>query len=136
MKGKINTKKKNTHHKMTKKAVPQEKPVKKMITEYYLLPQEISVSGLAELLPDYQEKTELWLEMDLMEMTLKNDALVFEEAGEDFDNPEDQAYLEDNGIQKVYAMTYDELDTEEVKKITETLQGSLGGRICREDEIL
>lgn len=136
MKGKINTKKKNTHHQMTKKAVPQEKPVKKMITEYYLIPQEISVSGLAELLPDYQEKTELWLEMDLMEVTLKNDALVFEEAGEDFDNPEDQAYLENNGIQKVYAMIYDELDTEEVKKITETLQGSLGGRICREDEIL
>lgn len=136
MKGKSNTKKKTAHQKMGKKEIPQSKPVKKMVTEYYLIPQEEDVRALAELLPDYQEKTEIWMEMDLMEITLANDALVFEEAGEDFDAPEDQSYLEEHGIRKIYAFTYDEQDKEEVKKIMDKLQEQLQGRICREDEIL
>ena len=127
MKGKSNSKKKNTQ---------QAKPAKKMITEYYLIPQETTVSQLADLLPEYQEKAELWLEMDLLELALTNDTLVFEEAGEDFDSPEDQAYLKANGIQKIYAITYDELDAEETGKIMDILQESFHGRICKEDETL
>ncbi len=127
MKGKSNSKKKNTQ---------QTKPAKKMITEYYLIPQETTVSQLADLLPEYQEKAELWLEMDLLELALTNDTLVFEEAGEDFDSPEDQAYLKANGIQKIYAITYDELDAEETGKIMDILQESFHGRICKEDETL
>ena len=127
MKGKSSSKKKNTQ---------QAKPVKKMITEYYLIPQETTVSQLADLLPEYQEKAELWLEMDLLELALTNDTLVFEEAGEDFDSPEDQAYLKANGIQKIYAITYDELDAEETGKIMDILQESFHGRICKEDETL
>lgn len=127
MKGKSNSKKKNTQ---------QAKPAKKMITEYYLIPQETTVSQLADLLPEYQEKTELWLEMDLLELALTNDTLVFEEAGEDFDSPEDQTYLKANGIQKIYAITYDELDAEETGKIMDILQESFHGRICKEDETL
>lgn len=127
MKGKSNSKKKNTQ---------QAKPVKKMITEYYLIPQETTVSQLADLLPEYQERAELWLEMDLLELALTNDTIVFEEAGEDFDSPEDQAYLKANGIQKIYAITYDELDTEETGKIMDILQESFHGRICKEDETL
>ena len=127
MKGKSNSKKKNTQ---------QAKTVKKMITEYYLIPQETTVSQLADLLPEYQEKAELWLEMDLLELALTNDTLVFEEAGEDFDSPEDQAYLKANAIQKIYAITYDELDAEETGKIMDILQESFHGRICKEDETL
>ena len=127
MKGKSSSKKKNTQ---------QAKPVKQMITEYYLIPQETTVSQLADLLPEYQEKAELWLEMDLLELALTNDTLVFEEAGEDFDSPEDQAYLKANGIQKIYAITYDELDAEETGKIMDILQESFHGRICKEDETL
>ena len=127
MKGKSNSKKKNTQ---------QTKPAKKMITKYYLIPQETTVSQLADLLPEYQEKAELWLEMDLLELALTNDTLVFEEAGEDFDSPEDQAYLKANGIQKIYAITYDELDAEETGKIMDILQESFHGRICKEDETL
>lgn len=127
MKGKSNIKKKNTQ---------QTKPAKKMITKYYLIPQETTVSQLADLLPEYQEKAELWLEMDLLELALTNDTLVFEEAGEDFDSPEDQAYLKANGIQKIYAITYDELDAEETGKIMDILQESFHGRICKEDETL
>ena len=71
-----------------------------------------------------------------MELALTNDTLVFEEAGEDFDSPEDQAYLKANGIQKIYAITYDELDAEETGKIMDILQESFHGRICKEDETL
>ena len=84
MKNKTNTKKKSAHHQTAKKSAEQVKPVKKMLTEYYLIPQETSISQMAELLPDYQEKIELWLEMDLMELTLTHDTMVFEEAAEDF----------------------------------------------------
>ena len=121
---------------LQKKNAEQVKPVKKMLTEYYLIPQEISISQMAELLPDYQEKIELWLEMDLMELTLTHDTMVFEEAAEDFANSEDQVYFAEHKIKKVYAITYDALDAEEVKQILSTLQAALQGRVCEEDEIL
>ena len=121
MKNKTNTQKKVVHHE---------------VTEYFLISQEILVSELAALLPDYQEKIEIWTELDLMEVTLTNDALVFEEAAEDFESQEDRAYFSEHNIQKVYAMTYDVLDAEEVKQILTTLQYTVVGRICKEDEIL
>lgn len=136
MKKKGSIQKKSTHHQTVKKSVQQEKPVKKMLTEYYLIPQEICVPQLAELLPDYREKTEIWLEMDLLELTLTHDTMVFEEAAEDFENQEDQVYFKEHNIKKVYAITYDALDAEEVKQILVTLQEKLQGRICKEDEIL
>ena len=136
MKNKTNTKKKSAHHHTAKKPSEQNKPVKKMLTDYYLIPQEISISQLAERLPDYQAKIELWLEMDLMELTLTHDTMVFEEAAEDFANPEDQAYFEEHKIRKVYAITYDVLDAEEVKQILSALQETFQGRVCKEDEIL
>ena len=136
MKNKTNTKKKSAHHQTAKKSAEQVKPVKKMLTEYYLIPQETSISQMAELLPDYQEKIELWLEMDLMELTLTHDTMVFEEAAEDFANSEDQVYFAEHKIKKVYAITYDALDAEEVKQILSTLQAALQGRVCEEDEIL
>ena len=136
MKNKMNTKKKSAHHQNAKKETLQTKPVKTMLTDYYLIPEEVQVSQLAKLLPDYQEKAELWLEMDLMELSLTHDTMVFEEAAEDFANPEDQVYFEEHKIKKVYAITYDALDAEEVKQILSTLQGTLQGRICKEDEIL
>ena len=136
MKNKTNTKKKSAHHQTAKKSAEQVKPVKKMLTEYYLIPQETSISQMAELLPDYQEKIELWLEMDLMELTLTHDTMVFEEAAEDFANSEDQVYFAEHKIKKVYAITYDALDAEEVRQILSTLQAVLQGRVCEEDEIL
>lgn len=136
MKNKTNTKKKSAHHQTAKKPAEQVKPVKKMLTEYYLIPQETSISQMAELLPDYQEKIELWLEMDLMELTLTHDTMVFEEAAEDFANSEDQVYFAEHKIKKVYAITYDALDAEEVRQILSTLQAVLQGRVCEEDEIL
>ena len=136
MKNKTNTKKKSAHYQTAKKTVQPEKPVKKMLTDYYLIPQEVCATQLAELLPDYQEKAEIWREMDLLELTLTHDTMVFEEAAEDFENQEDQVYFEEHKIKKVYAITYDALDAEEVKQILATLQDKLQGRVCREDEIL
>ena len=136
MKNKTNTKKKSAHHQTAKKTMQPEKPVKKMLTDYYLIPQEVCATQLAELLPDYQEKAEIWREMDLLELTLTHDTMVFEEAAEDFENQEDQVYFEEHKIKKVYAITYDALDAEEVKQILATLQEKLQGRVCREDEIL
>lgn len=136
MKNKTNTKKKSAHHQTAKKTMQPEKPVKKMLTDYYLIPQEVCATQLAELLQDYQEKAEIWREMDLLELTLTHDTMVFEEAAEDFENQEDQVYFEEHKIKKVYAITYDALDAEEVKQILATLQEKLQGRVCREDEIL
>ena len=98
MKNKTNTKKKSAHYQTAKKTVQPEQPVKKMLTDYYLIPQEVCVMQIAELLPDYQEKAEIWREMDLLELTLTHDTMVFEEAAEDFENQEDQVYFEEHKI--------------------------------------
>ena len=71
-----------------------------------------------------------------MELTITHDTMVFEEAAEDFANSEDQVYFAEHKIKKVYAITYDALDAEEVKQILSTLQAALQGRVCEEDEIL
>lgn len=133
---KTNTQRKSAHYQTAKKTVQPVMPVKKSMTDYYLIPQEVCVIQLAELLPGYQEKAEIWREMDLLELTLTHDTMIFEEAAEDFENQEDQVYFEEHKIKKVYAITYDALDAEEVKQILATLQETLRGRVCREDEIL
>ena len=66
----------------------------------------------------------------------EENGVTVEEAAEDFANSEDQVYFAEHKIKKVYAITYDALDAEEVRQILSTLQAVLQGRVCEEDEIL
>lgn len=104
--------------------------------QYYLTPMQCGVPDLAGYLTDYRDRTEIWTEMGVMEIRLEQDALTVEEASEEFDSPEDQAYLKKHGIRSIYAFTYETGDQEEAEKILRTIKEHVPGRLCQENEKL
>lgn len=125
--------KKNTS-KMQVKAVVE----KDIIEEYfYMIPAEVTVRELAEAVHCVPEDTkEIWIELDLMEIVMAADSLIFENMMDTFDGAADQAFLAAKGVKVVYAVSYNTKDKAEVKKVLEELHSTYGGFMASDTEDL
>lgn len=116
-----------------KKKEPNEK--KEYRSFLYMLPVEAKVKQLAEAL-DFlkREQVEIWTEVNLLELTLANGTLTFEDMMEELAGPEDARLLEEMEIKQVYACDYEAADAGEVQCILNVLTEKLGGRLASDTE--
>ena len=110
--------KKNTTKIQAKAAVEKD-----IIEEYfYMLPAEVTVRELVEAIHCVPEEAkEIWIELDLMEIVLAADSLIFENMMDTFTEAGDQEFLAAKGVKVVYAVSYNTKDKAEVKKVLEEL---------------
>lgn len=111
---------------------------KGVIEEYlYMLPIEVTVRELLEAIHCVDEEAkEIWTELDLMEIVLPTDSLIFENMMDTFDTPTDQAFLAAKGVKTVYAVNYNTKDKEYVKQVLLDIYHALGGFLASDTEDL
>ena len=111
---------------------------KGVIEEYfYMLPVAVTVRELMETVHTVPEEAkEIWTELDLMEIVLPADSLIFENMMDTFNEAGDQAFLADKGIKVVYAVSYNTKDKEQVKVVLEELHSVYGGFMASDTEDL
>lgn len=135
MSNKKENKKKKSFFKMQPKGAAEDKGI---IEEFlYMVPAAVTVRDLEGAVTSYpEEKKEIWTELDMMEVVLPTDSLIFENMMDTFDSPEDQTFLQDKGIQVVYAFNYNTKDKEAVKAVLAEIHSAFGGFVASDTEDL
>ncbi len=130
---KDNKKKKGTFKIQTKAVVD-----KGIIEEYfYMLPVQVTVRELMEAVHSVSEEAkEIWTELDLMEIVLPTDSLIFENMMDTFTEAGDEEFLAAKGVKVVYAVSYNTRDKEQVKAVLEELHSVFGGFMASDTEDL
>lgn len=99
----------------------------------YMLPSKETVGELAKAVdfvsPDV---IEIWTELNLMELTLENGTLTFEDMMPQMTEKEDEALLQELKVNQVYACDYEAGDKQVVQRIVSCLQDKFGG-FCASD---
>lgn len=118
------------------KTIKQVKKVEKQILEfYYMIPESISAKELSELIRVAEEKQiEVWKELNLMEVVLEQDSLIFQDVREIFEDPLDLAFLEEHNIKSIYQISYEKQDESEVKRIMKELLQKAKGMIASDTD--
>ena len=134
MKAKKNNSKGKEQIKIQAKAVVD----KGVIEEYfYMIPKAVTVRELEEAVHCVSEENkEIWTELDLMEIVLETDSLIFENMMDTFDEESDRKFLDSKGIKVVYAASYNTKDKAVVKKVLEELYQAFGGFMASDTEDL
>lgn len=129
----MKNKNKNKFFKDKGNRVPMDKGT---IEEFlYMIPTEVTVRDLEKALTSVPEdKKEIWVELDMMEVILSNDSLVFENMMDTFDAETDQTFLTDKAIKNVYAFNYNTKDKEAVESILKVLHNAFGGFVASDTE--
>lgn len=121
--------------KLDKKVAAVKKSAKKILEFYYMSPAEMTAKELSlcvEAVP--QESVEVWNELNLVEVVLENDSLIFQDARECFVDPLDQAYIRSRNIKTIYQISYDESDAPLVKKVMRDILLQKGGMVCSDTD--
>ena len=135
MKLKKNDKKKKGGLKIQSKAAAEDKGT--IVEYFYMIPVEVTVRELVEAVHCVEEEAkEIWIELDLMEIVLSADSLIFENMMDTFTEPGDREFLADKGIKTVYAASYNTKDKDMVKKVLEELHAVFGGFMASDTEDL
>ena len=111
------------------------KPVKKIIEYYYFLQEDLHVRQLRTAVGEaFEEQTDIWPELNLMEIVMQHDSLIFQDAAECFVDPADLAWFEEHGIKKQYQISYDIGDIAAVRKVMKNIMDAFGGVICSDTD--
>lgn len=116
-------------------AVMNKKPVRKIVEYYYFLENEVTARDLQRAAGEaWFEKADIWPDLNLMEVVMQFDSLIFQDAEECFIDPADLAWFEENGIRTKYQISYDTGDSEAVRAVMKQIMTVLGGRICSDTD--
>ena len=114
------------------------KPVKAMnkILEYYFMtPEDITAKELSQKIKAVEEeKIEIWPELNLMEVVLEHDSLIFQDARECFIDPLDQEFLQQRKIKSMYQISFDERDMDGVRTVLTELMKACKGLVCSDTD--
>ncbi len=115
--------------------VMEKKPVKKIVEYYYFLQEALPVKQLQLAVgDDYSEKADVWPELNLMEVVMNYDSLIFQDADDCFVDPEDLKDLEAMGVRKKYHISFDAADIEMVRDVMGRIMKVVGGVICSDTD--
>ena len=118
-----------------KKKVSEDKGT--IVEYFYMIPAEVTVRDLVEAVHCVDEEAkEIWTELDLMEIVLSADSLIFENMMDTFTESGDQEFLASKGVKVVYAASYNTKDKDMVKKVLEELHAAFGGFMASDTEDL
>ncbi|MCI6019298.1 MAG: hypothetical protein MRZ59_10690 [Clostridiales bacterium] len=121
---------------MKKKGKAVAKAKKKTILEYYyMIPEKTDAKALSLMIETVpEEKIEVWPQLNLMEVVMTADSLIFQDAWECFEDPLDLEYIQGHHIETIYQISYDSEDAELVKKVMKELMTKKGGLICSDTD--
>lgn len=108
---------------------------KEILEFYYMTPQKTDAKDISlciETIP--QEKIEVWRELNLLEIVMTADSLIFQDAKECFEDPLDLEYIREHHIETIYQISYDKEDSDLVKKVMKEILEKKGGFICSDTE--
>ena len=115
--------------------VMEKKPVKKILEYYYFLKDDVPVKQMQLAVgDDYFEKADVWPQLNLMEVVLTFDSLIFQDAEDCFVDPEDIKDLETMGIRKKYQISFDAGDIAQVREVMRRIMSAVGGVICSDTD--
>ena len=113
--------------------VPKKKT--KILEYYYMTPEQTDAKELTTLIKSVdEEKIDVWPELNLMEVVLDRDSLIFQDGRECFVDPLDLEFLEERKIQSIYVVSYEESDALKAKKVIKEILEAKGGFICSDTE--
>ena len=127
--------KKTSEKKLGKKVTAVKKNVKKILEFYYMAPREMTAKELSRcvtIIPE--EQVEVWNELNLVEVILENDSLIFQDARECFVDPLDQEFISAHDIKTIYQISYDAQDQLTVRRVMKEILGRMGGMICSDTD--
>ena len=102
---------------------------------FYLDAPESEIYYFNRLLAEAPELlADIWPELNLMEVEMNFDSLIFQNAEECFIDPADQQWFEERGIKTKYQISYDTGDIEAVREVLHNIMAALGGRICSDTD--
>lgn len=111
-------------------AAVSKKPVRKIVEYYYFLTEEVDARKLQAAAGEtWFEKADIWPELNLMEVVMQYDSLIFQDATECFVDPADMAWFEEKGIKTKYQISYDTGDIEDVRKVMKIIMDAIGGKV-------
>jgi len=120
---------------MKSKKIKSRARIKKILEFYYMTNQEVMVKDLAAAIKSVEsDKIEIWSELDLMEVILDDDSLIFQNAEECFIDPLDLQFFEAYQIKKKYQISFSDADSVKARQVLEELMADKGGFVCSDTE--
>ena len=127
--------KKTNEKKLSTKVTAVKKNVKNIYEFYYMSPTEMNAREWSLCIASVpEEQVEIWTELNLVEVVLANDSLIFQDARECFVDPLDLEYIRDNDIKTIYQISYDAMDQSVVRIVMKEILEQKGGRICSDTD--
>lgn len=131
MANKKNQKIKNT----SKKISGVKKATKKILEYYYMTPEDTTAKDISlniTVLPE--EKIEVWPQLDLLEVVMDNDSLIFQNGQECFMDPLDLEYIKDHQVKSIYQISFEQGDIDLVRKVMREVLEKKGGMVCSDTD--
>lgn len=101
----------------------------------YMLPGKETVEELTKAMDCINpDAIEIWTELNLLELTLDNGTLTFEDMMPQMMEKEDEALLKELKVNQVYACDYEAGDRLIVQKIVSCLTDKFGGFLASDSE--
>lgn len=99
---------------------------------FYMTPSEINAKDIAALLQDIKDlTTELWDEMNVLELELSNrNTIDFEPVEASFNDPSDAAFIKNRGIRTIFAVHLNASDLNIVIPYFELIVNQCCGFFC------
>ncbi len=115
--------------------VEAQKRKKKIVEFYYMMPEKTDAKELTGLITSVdEEKVDVWPELNLMEVVLDSDSLIFQDGRECFVDSLDLKFIEERNIQSIYVVSYEEGDTQKARRVIKEILEAKGGFLCSDTE--
>ena len=112
-----------------------QKRKKNILEFYYMTPEQTDAKELTMLIHSVdEEKVDVWPELNLMEVVLDSDSLIFQDGRECFVDPLDLQFIEEHHIKSIYVVSYEEGDSVKARQVIKEILEAKGGFICSDTE--
>ena len=119
----------------TNKMLQMQKPKKKIVEYYYMTPEVVDAKMLTGLIHSVdEEQVDVWPELNLMEVVLDSDSLIFQDGKECFVDPLDLEFLEENKIQSIYVVSFEVGDEAKARRVIQEIMEVKGGILCSDTD--
>ena len=112
-----------------------QKRKKNILEFYYMTPEQTDAKELTMLIHSVdEEKVDVWPELNLLEVVLDSDSLIFQDGRECFVDPLDLQFIEEHHIKSIYVVSYEEGDSVKARQVIKEILEAKGGFICSDTE--
>ena len=102
---------------------------------YYFTGKEVDAKELSLAIQSVPANhLEVWRELNILEVVLEKDSLVFQDASSVFEDPEDLSFLEAHGIKTMFSTDFAEEDEEAAFTVYKEILAAFGGLLCSDTE--